>query len=221
MKTTATSKRLAVTTAAAGLLILSACQSVYYGTMEKLGYEKRDLLTGRVKDARNAQDAAKNQFKDALEQFNSVVDVKGGDLEAKYRKLGHEFERSQAAAGEVTKRIAAIDEVGGALFKEWNAELKQYTNADLRRASKQRLDETRRRYDQLLERMKATAATMTPVLNAFHDQVLFLKHNLNSQAIASIQGEADKIDADVKKLIRDMEASIAEADAFIASMGIK
>jgi len=59
---------------------------------------------------------------------------------------------------------------------------------------------------------------MTPVLGAFKDQVLFLKHNLNARAISSLQQNADRIQSDVGSLVRDMEASIAEANAFIRQM---
>ena len=57
-----------------------------------------------------------------------------------------------------------------------------------------------------------------PVLAVFHDRVLFLKHNLNARAIASLGGETDDIEADVSDLIAEMERSIAEADAFIKEM---
>ena len=36
-------------------LSLTACASAYYGAMEKIGYEKRDILVDRVKDAREEQ----------------------------------------------------------------------------------------------------------------------------------------------------------------------
>ena len=62
---------------------------------------------------------------------------------------------------------------------------------------------------------------MRPVLAAFKDQELFLKHNLNAQAIASLSGTAAQIQSDVGGLIRDMEASIAEANRFIEQMGTK
>ncbi|MCB1101027.1 MAG: DUF2959 family protein [Kiritimatiellae bacterium] len=65
--------------------------------------------------------------------------------------------------------------------------------------------------------MKGAAASMDPVLAAFHDQVLFLKHNLNSAAIASLDNEVVRMQGDVSRLISDMEAAIAEADAFLAS----
>ncbi len=198
---------------------LCSCKSVYYGAMETVGVHKRDIMVDRVEGARDSQMAAQKQFRSALEQFSAVVDVKGGDLEKKYAKLNKEFERSYSRARDVNERIASIESVSKALFKEWKAELKQYSNAELRRASEKQLESTRDQYGVMMESMKNAAAKMDPVLKAFQDQVLFLKHNLNARAIASIQPAADKVKSDVERLILDMEESIAEANAFIKSIG--
>ena len=66
--------------------------------------------------------------------------------------------------------------------------------------------------------MRTAESKMKPVLRAFNDQVLYLKHNLNAAAIASLQGTAVQIDKDVSALIADMEKSINEANAFVANM---
>src|SRR4030042_5151327 len=79
-------------------LCLNGCQSVYYGTMEKLGYQKREILVDRVEDARNAQEEAKNQFRSALEKFSALGNFKGGDLEAQYNKLDSEFQHCDSKA---------------------------------------------------------------------------------------------------------------------------
>src|SRR5262245_35212406 len=85
-----------------------ACSSPYYWTMEKLGKEKRDLLVDRVEDGREAQEEAKQQFKDALEAFRAVHDFDGGDLQEVYDKLNDEYEDSSSRAKEVTSRIESI-----------------------------------------------------------------------------------------------------------------
>jgi ElaB/YqjD/DUF883 family membrane-anchored ribosome-binding protein len=144
--------------------------------------------------------------------------VQGGDLETKYKQLNAEYERCQSGAQRVSNRIESVEDVAEALFEEWEAELAQYTSSDLRAASERQLDDTRDRYRQLIGAMKRAESKMQPVLAAFHDRVLFLKHNLNAQAIASLQGEVVSLEQDVAQLISDMEASIAEANAFIDSM---
>jgi hypothetical protein len=118
----------------------------------------------------------------------------------------------------VHKRVAAVDTVATDLFREWQKELDSYENKDLRRQSEQKLRETKDRYAQLIAVMRQSESKMDPVLKAFYDQVLFLKHNLNAQAIASLQTTASGIEADVQQLIKDMEASINEANEFISQM---
>jgi Protein of unknown function (DUF2959) len=200
------------------VLILASCETAYYATMEKLGYHKRDLLVSRVQQARDSQQVAKEQFQSALEHFRAVVHVRGGELEAKYNELGAELERSEARAQTVHQRITAVEDVAEALFKEWEAELAQYTNESLRRASARQLAQTRQRYTPLIRTMKRAEATMVPVLAAFRDQVLFLKHNLNARAIAAIQQEGVAVETEITGLIRAMEAAIVEADAFIKGL---
>ncbi len=201
------------------LVSVVGCQTMYYNTMEKLGYHKRDLLVSDVEKARDAQQEAKEQFKSALERFSSVLNFKGGELQDKYNTLNSEYERSERKAKAVRDRIASVEDVSDALFEEWDMELRQYSNAKLRRTSEQKLKQTRQQYGQLIKAMKRAEAKMTPVMAAFKDQVLFLKHNLNAQAIASLKSELASVEHNISALIKEMEASIKEADSFLSAMG--
>ena len=201
-----------------GVVYCAGCQSTYYKTMEKFGYHKREILVDRVQDARQAQEEAKEQFQSALEQFSAVMDFQGGELETKYSKLKGELEDSEDKAKAVSKRIGKVEDVSAALFEEWQEELEEYSDERLRAASETRLKQTEQRYAQYIGAMKRAESKIDPVLTVFRDQVLFLKHNLNAQAIASLQDEMITVEADIAGLIREMEASIAEADAFIQVM---
>jgi hypothetical protein len=203
---------------AAATVLGFGCQSAYYNTMERFGYQKREILVDRVQDARDEQAEAKEQFKSALQQFSELVNFDGGELEEKYEKLDAAFERCKDKAAAVQKRISSVQDVGEALFAEWQTELKQYSNAGLREASRKKMVETRRQYDRLVRSMKKAESKIDPVLAAFRDQVLFLKHNLNARAVASLQTELGIVESDVAALIREMEAAIAEADGFIRTM---
>ncbi|MEO7413793.1 MAG: DUF2959 domain-containing protein [Opitutaceae bacterium] len=198
--------------------LLAGCSSVYYGALEKIGYAKREVLVDRVTDTQKAQTAAKEQFESALQHFLAVTKADVGDLQRKYDDMNREFTRSETRAKEVRERIAAVEDVAEALFREWTQELKQYSNAALRTESQRQLDATRRRYDDLLRLMKRAADRMDPVLATFRDQVLFLKHNLNARAIASLDTTNRELQGDIARLIADMEASIRECQAFIQTL---
>jgi len=199
-------------------VLLAGCSSAYYKTMEGLGIEKRDILVDRVEEARDAQDSASEQFASALDQFRSVVSFDGGDLEDTYDRLNAEYESSMAEAEEVSERINSVESVAEDLFSEWEKELDQYSRAELRRESASLLNDTRKRYKQLMTTMRRAESSMEPVLEAFEDQVLFLKHNLNARAIGALRNELASIERDTATLIAQMQKAIAEANAFIESM---
>lgn len=200
------------------VVALLGCESAYYNTMENFGVHKRDILVDRVVDARDAQQDAQEQFKTALEEFKTVVNVDGGKLEKAYNRLNDEYESSEESADLIRERIASIESVAGALFKEWEAELQEYSSASLRRESQTQLSATRSKYRQLLSVMRNAESRLTPVLNSMRDQVLYLKHNLNARAIQSLKGEVVTINKDVDNLLAAMEKAIAEADEFIKEM---
>ncbi len=200
------------------LVVLGSCQSAYYKTMEAFGVHKRRILVDRVGDARDQQEEAKKQFQTTLARFKELTGFQGGDLEALYEKLNKEYERCDSEAQAVGSRIDKVDDVAQAMFSEWKKELGEYTDQDLRKQSAAKLAETESRCNQLVATMRRAEKAMHPVLAAFKDRVLFLKHNLNAQAIASLQGHAVKLEDDIGKLVQEMEASIREANAFIDSI---
>jgi len=200
------------------LLGLTGCSSLYYGTMEKLGVHKRDIMVDRVKAARDTQNEAKEQFLTAMEQFKSVVNFQGGDLEKEYNKLNATLQKSESKAAEVRNRIKAVEDVSEALFSEWRSEIKQYTSDTLRKSSQQKYDVTKKKYTELMKAMKKAEGKLEPALAPLRDQVLFMKHNLNARAIAGLSNELISVQTNVDRLVRDMESAIAEADAFISSL---
>lgn len=199
-------------------LALCACSSAYYNAMEQFGVHKRNIMIDRVEEARDAQQDGQEQFESALAQFRSIVTVEGGELEKTYEQLNDEYEDSVASAENIRERIDSVEKVAEDLFDEWEDELDRYSSDTLRRDSESKLKSTRQKYNQLIGLMRDSEERLDPVLQAMEDQVLFLKHNLNTQAIASLREEAVRIDSDVEELIAALKQSIAEADSFIQTM---
>ena len=197
------------------VISLTACETVVYDALEKVGYHKRDILIDRIDAAQASQTEGQEQFKSALEQFKSVINFDGGDLEVTYDQLNDEYEASVDAADEIHERIDSVKNVADALFDEWQEELEQYSNASLRRDSERQLKDTRRRYSKVLGAMRRAEKAIDPVLASLKDNTLYLKHNLNARAIASLKNELGTVDNDVNALLTAMQQAINESNAFI------
>ncbi|MGN6644017.1 MAG: DUF2959 family protein, partial [Verrucomicrobiota bacterium] len=182
------------------------------------GVYKRDLLKKDVVAARDDQKEASEQFKDALTRLKELYGFSGGNLEKAYNGLQSEYDDCAAKAEDVHKRIRSVETVAGDLFAEWDKEIQEISTPALAASSRRQLQATRERYNSLHQALKDAENSMTPVLTQLHDQVLYLKHNLNAQAIASLKGEAMNIQTDISNLIAQMNAAIAKADEFVKTL---
>lgn len=199
-------------------MVMGSCTSTAIAVRESLGNPKREQLVDRVEDSREAQEGAKQQFATTLDELRALSGYDGGELEDAYSRLKKELGRSEDRADRVRKRIHDVEVVAEKLFEEWRDELDEYSTQSLRDASEDQLKTTMELYARVHGAMKAAESKMDPVLAAFADQVLFLKHNLNARAIASLDDTIADLRGEIEALIADMERSIDEANAFIDAM---
>jgi gas vesicle protein len=200
------------------LLILAGCQSTYYAVWEKMGKEKRHLLKDNVEQVREDQADASEQFASVVERIKAMYGFDGGELEAVYSKLSADFQACEERADAVRDRIDKVERIAADLFDEWASEIDTIENVKLRSKSRASLQDTRNRFSRLQRSMARAEASMGPVLNNLRDYVLYLKHNLNAQAVSSLRKEVADIETDVSSLVEDMNRSIKEADAFVKTI---
>lgn len=191
-------------------------RNFYYSAKETIGEHKRDIVVYQVEQACTSLKDTRNEFEDALGKFRSLVHVSESSLEHKYNLLNRQYQFCRSKSDSVTERIRAIEEVSQALFAEWENELNEYSDRTLRNNSKQQLKTAKQNYSRLIKTMRLAESRIQPVLLAFKDQVLYLKHNLNARAISALQHEFIEIGIDISQLIHAMELTIVEASQFVS-----
>jgi chromosome segregation ATPase len=199
-------------------LLMTGCTSTYYKAMQTLGKEKRDILVSRIKDAKKDQDQTKQQLQTTMESFQALTGFQGGSLEKSYKRLNSDYESADAQARKLHDKIQSIDQVSNDLFKEWQGEIAAMGNARLKAQDTVMLRNAKTRQATYMRAMRRTEDQIAPVLKAFRDQVLFLKHNLNSRAIGSLKGTTVTLQGDVADLVQSIDASSQEADKLISSL---
>lgn len=193
-------------------------KTFYYSARESIGEHKREIVVYQVEKACASLQETRDEFEDALERFKHLVYINESGLENKYNLLNRQYQFCRSKSEAVSYRIRAIQEVSEALFVEWESELNEYSNRALRNSSKQQLKAARQNYSRLIKAMQRAESKIQPVLAAFKDQVLYLKHNLNARAIAALQHEFIEISIEISQLIQAMEQTIAEASLFVTAL---
>ncbi|GEK08501.1 DUF2959 domain-containing protein [Pseudoalteromonas peptidolytica] len=210
-----------LTLSVALLLLVTGCQSAYYATMEKFGVHKREILVDRVEETKDSQQESQKEFQSALDRLTTLINFDGKELQEAYDLLNDDYQASLAAASAVSANIDKVEDVAKALFDEWQDELEQYSSVNLKHESAKQLSQTQRQFERLLRSMRSSEAKMQPVLDSLQDNVLYLKHNLNAQAVSAIKGEFTGLKRDISALIADMNRSIEDSNKFIAEMNAR
>ena len=198
--------------------VQKAVRDTKYSAYELVGIEKRDLLKDRVDDVRDDQKDAQESFEDALTRLRKLYDMKGSELESHYNKLSDAYKDADEDAKEVGFSIEKMETVASDLFGEWKKEIGEIKTEEFKVKSQAQLKGTQARYQEMRDSLRAAEKKMPPVLAKMKDHVLYLKHNLNAQSIASLKGESARIENEIENLIKDMNASIEEAARFIKTI---
>lgn len=199
-------------------LCFFGCQKAYYAAWETLGKEKRHLLKDQVEAVQDDQKEVAETFEDALTRIKTLYGSPDTDLENLYNKLSGDLDDCETRAADLKKRMENVDAIGSDLFTEWEAEIAEMQNASLRSKSRVTLASAKQRFAALQKTMRQAEARMDPALQSLKDHVLFLKHNLNAQAIGVLKNEAGDIEVQVQALISDLNKSISEAQSFIKTL---
>jgi hypothetical protein len=184
----------------------------------KTGIQYRDTLLNRVTAARNGFVETGEQFGVTMDAFYKMLDPEGGELVWRYKTLIREYELAEKKANEVNLQIAGVEQSAETMFAEWEADLSEYTTEALRKSSEEKLAAARSRYEELMTTMNGTEEKMQPILATLRDHVLFLKHSLTSEGVASLQGSVASLQADLDSLDEGIQKTVAQADQFVAAL---
>lgn len=194
---------------------VAGCRTAKYAALEKVGIEKRDIFKSNMKQTREAQEEVKESFQGALSELRAMYGSSGSKLEKTYDAVSAKYEDASGEAAELTKRVDALNTVARDLFKEWKGELKDFSSPELRDKSEKKLQATQKSYEALYKELMASEKQMNKVLSQYREQVTYLKHNLNAQALQTLSKEKTSIEGDMAKLVRDMNDSISQTEKFI------
>jgi hypothetical protein len=197
-------------------LVFAGCQSAYYGTMQTIGVEKREILRDRIGDWREVQQQAKAEVDDAYHLFTTLSFT--GELESFYKELDKAAGRVAGGAEDVTGRIERVEMVGVDVFQEWTTGVGEIQNASLRASSEKTLQSARARYQGLLDSMRNAEGKMALVVTAFRDRVIFLKHNLTEQTVSDLKTVTEDMQREIQPMGRAIDVATAEADEFVATL---
>lgn len=182
------------------------------------GQKQVDKLINKANDTIGAMRAARVQIGSTVDGYNTIMAGEAVDNRKAYKKLTKELSKSEKAAANVRTKAAAMDVVANDFFSNWEASLEGFSSEDLRQRSAERLNDTRKRYEEILEAAGEAGDAFDPFVTNLKDQILFLGHDLNPSAIQALQGDAKKLNGRAAEVFKDVDKTIVTASEYTASL---
>lgn len=191
------------------------CSHLYYSFWETFGVEKKDLLRDEVKSLKNDQESVHKELDDALTRLRALYSVPPSELSDAYDNLRDAYKDAQSQKVAFDERVKKVQDISSDLFTEWEGELSKLKTARYRQDSQQKLRATKQRYEKLEASMLKAQKDLKPVLSALEEQVIYVKHNLNAQALGGLKAEMKTLESDMNTLRGSIQKSMSESQSFL------
>jgi ElaB/YqjD/DUF883 family membrane-anchored ribosome-binding protein len=205
-----------------GLAVLAALGlATSAGAQSDEGVKQIETLVKASGNTVKAIAETKQQLQKTMDVYNSLMADGAQDLPKLYKDLQKQMEDTQKRREKIKQEAATMSTEAEALFTSWSASAAAIENPDLRKKSEDRLAKTKASYEQIGKAGDKASDLYDPFMKALQDQVTYLGHDLNADALASLKPEAQKINQEADKLMKSIDDTITTANTNIGALNPK
>jgi hypothetical protein len=201
-----------------GVAVLAALALAATVSAQDEGVKQVERLVKASGNTVKAIGETKVQLMKTMDVYNALMADGAEDRKKLYKNLQKEMENTEKRRAKIQEEAAKMSAEADTLFKEWANSAAAIENPDLRKKSEDRLATTKASYADIGTVGQKAGDLYGPFMKALQDQVTYLGHDLNPEAVASLKPEASKLNVDASKLVQAIDETIATANTNIGAL---
>ena len=166
--------------AVVGAVLAAGCSSI--------GYKKQNLTAANIQSTGNLITDLQGKLDTTLTSLNNLVNQPQADLRPQYKTFASNITALQSAAKKLSAARTDIAAKEKEYFAEWNQEIAQMQNADIKAISQSRRDEVAKNLASLKTSYAQTDMAFKPFLADLQDVQKYLSVDLTAGGLAAIKG---------------------------------
>lgn len=183
--------------------------------------EQVDELLTRIERVQAETAVAKDAVHAALGELCTLVSPNfNGDAAAEFAKFLTASQTSEDQAETLRDAVEPMKDAADDLFQRWTKDMEAFGNSKMRQRSQTRLDETRTRFQSILGATQSAQIALDAFHDDMRDHALFLRHDLNAAAVASIRSDVRALNEQIQGLDTRFDATTAAARAYVESAAL-
>ena len=160
----------------------------------------------------------KVQLMKTMDVYNSLFADDAENRKKIYNSIQKEMENTEKRRAKIGEEAAKMNAEADALFKDWTNSTAAIESPDLRKRSEERLNATKASYAEIGTAAQKAGDMYGPFMKALQDQITFLGHDLNPDAVASLKPDAAKLNEKADQLIKSIDDTIETANTNIGAL---
>ncbi len=200
------------------LMLIGGCTTT---TEKSQSLQRIDDLLAQVERVQVESLVGKEKARAAIDQLDTLVAPEfAGDPAQVYAQLLSAIEASEAQDRTLASAIAPLSATAEQMFMQWTADLEAFGNSRMRERSHMRLEETRARYQTVLNASNSAHVSYEAFNADLRDHALFLGHDFNSTALSSLKADVLALKERSNELDARFDASAAAAKAYVEAAAL-
>lgn len=180
------------------------------------GVRQVDDLVGRVGRVHLEAEVSRERVRDALADLQAIVagDIQGDPIAA-FDAFVEAVERSEEQAEALRRTDAPMRKAASAVFDRWEADLLTYSTPELRNKSRNRLEATRKRFEQVVIALDRADSAYETYNLGLRDHATFLSNDFNPASVRGIRKQVRALSAWGQEVDQRLEAVLAACESYV------
>jgi DNA repair exonuclease SbcCD ATPase subunit len=191
------------------LALLAACSST--------PADKGAAAGKTVNQAANEIDEGVTHLDATISSLNALVKSPAPDLEPQFKEFEKHLAQLESSADDVAGLAARISTRSQEYMKEWDAQIAQVQNEDIRERSVERREEVAKSFKKIEDEYAEVRQEFKPLLGNLRDIRAALRADLTMDGIKAVKGSVGDVQSDSE----DVKESLAELVENFRKLGAK
>jgi len=190
--------------------LLSGCKTA--------GYQRADKTGAGIANFRNEITKTKLAIDSTLKAMDQIALTANSNPRPAYEKYVKEVANLQACADKVRQSAQAMRENGQAYFDQWQEQLSQVKDENIRKLAEQRKAKLKEAFDEIREYTEPLKEQFEPWMSSLKDLQNYLANDMTVSGIAAAKGPFSKAKSQGQKVQKGMDDLIEALNDLAATL---
>jgi hypothetical protein len=217
MKTLIQQKHMKTKSIILNLLTLTAV-AAFSGCGTTSGYKQADKTGEGIAEFREAIVNGKKAIDDTMKALDQVSMSATTDPRKPFEQYSKDVANLESAADKARKSSQEVKEQGKAYFAQWEKQLAEVKNPDIRALAVERKAKLQAAFDTIRQLAEPLKAQFDPWLSDLKDLQKYLANDLTIAGVDAAKGLFVKTEAEGREVQKSMDALVAELNTVAATI---